>query len=84
MSPYLKLLKASKAYRWLRELGRCLSQTINAVAGGFSQESTSSRLGRTRPDCLICKLLSVFERDHCRRAADRERPIVEYLRSISK
>lgn len=84
MSPLTKAVKGSKVYLWLREVGRSLSQFINAVLGGYSQESTSSRLGRTRPNCLLCRVLNLLEASHCAKAAEREKPIVDYRKNLGQ
>jgi len=72
-------LKSSWVGRWFFEVFRAVDNGLNALFGGFARETISSRLGRTYPNCILCKLLNYVEPDHCRKASIREKPIVDWL-----
>lgn len=47
-----------------------LDQTVNALLGGDPDETISSRAGKAQGEgkrwaCVLCRLLNVFDRDHC-------------------
>lgn len=66
---------------YVMEVWRGVDQLANALLGGWARESISSRLGRTRPACLLCRWLSRVEKDHCAKAAAREADMVAVLRA---
>jgi len=48
-----------------------LDQLVNTILGGYPDETLSSRMGkyaikgRGWVPCTICKLLNLFQKDHC-------------------
>ena len=67
---------------WLLQNLLALDQWINALLGGWADETLSSRAWRTEQRCaalgrvfrpLIDLLALPFERDHCRKSFDSER-----------
>lgn len=50
-----------------------IDQLINAMLGGYPDETLSSRMGK-RPDCpvcrFICKLLDIVDKDHCQKSIE--------------
>jgi hypothetical protein len=58
-----------RASRWL-ELGVAVSRLLNAATGGSADQTMSQRAGLARRagkrwGCVLCRLLHVFNRDHC-------------------
>lgn len=57
-----------KKYLW--NLVIALDQFGNALAGGYPDETISSRLGKAErrghfAACVLCKFLHLFDRHHC-------------------
>jgi len=57
-------------------------QTVNAAIGGDEDESISSRAGKgqlakVRHWCVLCKLLDIVQKDHCKLSieADEGQPV---------
>lgn len=65
---------------WLKQIGIAFDQLINAILGGWADESISSRAWRLRHRSpyrgyrwLIDALFFVHEREHCRQSYEAER-----------
>lgn len=71
--------KSTRAGRYIFEVIRGFDQLANALLGHYARETLSSRWGRTKPNCLLCRFLNYIEADHCLKAARREKPVVEFL-----
>lgn len=59
--------------RMANRIALSFDQLANAAFGGNPDETISSRAGRKKKDgekwaCLLCRLLDVFEKDHCERS----------------
>lgn len=55
-----------------------LDQLLNAIFGGDPDETMSSRLGKDRDrgrivGCVLCKILDIFDPDHCTKSIERDR-----------
>lgn len=56
-------------------LAKGYDQLANAAFGGSEDETISSRaykamLAKRRWGCILCRLLDILERDHCRRSVE--------------
>lgn len=53
-----------------------IDQFFNTLLGGDPDETLSSRMGKRVNDCkicyLLCKLLNIFEKDHCEKSIERD------------
>lgn len=61
-------IKAS--LRYMRRNFVALDQLGNALAGGQPDETISFRAAKaraagSRPACVLCRLLDLFQKDHC-------------------
>lgn len=51
-----------------------IDQTVNALTGGWADETISSRMYRTQsPFVRVIDTLFFFDKDHCKRAFESER-----------
>lgn len=73
--------------RYIVNVLLALDQLLNAVLGGYPDETISSRAGKARLEqkrwaCVLCKFLDIFDKDHCLDAieADEGRLIKKILR----
>lgn len=62
---------------WIKARLYALDIWINyRILGGDDDETISSRLGRTMPNCMLCRwtcaVLDLVDRDHCHKAAVNE------------
>ena len=62
-----------KKYLWNILLG--LDQFANAILGGDPSETISSRADKAmragkRWGCLLCRFLSLIQKDHCQKSVD--------------
>jgi hypothetical protein len=63
---------------YFRRLFVAVDQLINVILGGDEDETMSSRLGKDKRRgrkfaCFLCKVLDLFEKDHCEKAIERDR-----------
>jgi len=65
-----------KRYFW--NLLISIDQLLNTILGGYPDETLSSRMGK-QEDCkacnFICRVLDVFEKDHCKKSIERDEGI---------
>lgn len=61
------------ARAYLMQVAIAVDQLGNAVAGGWADETWSSRCWRERRRCWIALLDLIFGVGHCRKAYDSER-----------
>lgn len=66
---WCSLLSPQKAWR----IAIGFDQLANVAANGSEDETISSRLARARLNgsrgaCFVCRLLDVFEQDHCKKS----------------
>lgn len=59
-----------KAWR----LAKAFDRVGNAATGGSDTETVSSRANRAKTEgrrwgCVLCKLLDIFEKDHCKNSS---------------
>jgi hypothetical protein len=71
---YLVAVVASPDKAW--RLAIASDQLANTAANGNEDETISSRANRARLEgrrwgCVLCRVLDVFERDHCAKSAGR-------------
>lgn len=72
-------------YIWRgNEIFRIASQAVNALLGGYSRESFSSRMGRTGEFPQIRKLVDSSAPNHCHDAAMNESVVVAALLEKSR
>lgn len=63
---------------YLYNLLLAIDQLVNAILGGYCDETISSRIGKrvVRNDSwlcnLLCKLLNLIEKDHCIKAIEKD------------
>lgn len=62
---------------WARRLAVSFDQLANTVAGGSEDETISSRAAKAARakrwwGCVLCRLLHVFDRDHCERSIEAD------------
>lgn len=63
---------------YFRKLFVSVDQLLNVILGGDPDETMSSRLGKDarrgrKFACVMCKILDLFEKDHCEKALERDR-----------
>jgi hypothetical protein len=60
--------------RYLWNFLIALDQFANTILGGSPDETISSRLGKrvdtSRFACVICKVLDLFQKDHCKKSIE--------------
>lgn len=71
------LPEPAKAFlRYVRRVLKGIDVFVNTVLGGEPRETISERSARLRDKglivgCVMCRLLDVFERDHCTKVRDK-------------
>lgn len=63
---------------YFRRLFVAVDQLVNVVFGGDPDETVSSRIGKDarrgrKFACVLCKILDLFEKDHCEKSIERDR-----------
>lgn len=63
--------------RWHRRVWKGLDRLVNALFGGSDEETISYRAAKRAAEggrfgCLVCRLLDLVQRDHCRIALDTD------------
>ena len=59
-------------------------QAVNAVLGGYPDETISLRVARERDldgkqwACVLCRVLDLFQKDHCSRVITNKRISIAY------
>lgn len=63
-----------KRYAWNVLIS--LDQLANTLLGGYPDETLSSRMGKRVDSCkickLMCKLLDLIDKDHCKKSIERD------------
>lgn len=56
-----------------------IDQLFNTILGGYPDETLSSRMGK-KQNCtvcrIICRILDLFEKDHCKKAIEKDEGII--------
>lgn len=71
------VLAAVFSLEWARRLAVSFDQLANTVFGGSEDETISSRAAKAARarrwwGCVLCRLLHVFDRDHCERSIEAD------------
>jgi hypothetical protein len=65
----------TRRYHWGREVLIAADQLLNALLRGWADETISSRAAKARLEgktwgCVLCRILDVFDQDHCRKSIE--------------
>lgn len=65
----------SRVSQYIHNLLIAIDQFANTICGGDPDETISSRLGKaqgrgSRFACVLCRLLDVFDKNHCHNSVD--------------
>ena len=69
---------------YLLNLIVAFDEAVNAILGGYPDETISLRTARERDingkkwACVLCKFLDLFERDHCTKTAISKHDSIRY------